>query len=78
MGKRNQDYIDASRWRAMKAMHSVKLCRLATGSVSYDSRNVGAILDAWADMAVVENVGHDQDLYLRQVDAELEAMRHGR
>jgi hypothetical protein len=57
---------DASRWRAIKFRHSVALCRLATGSVSYSNAKAPALLDAWADMASAEIEAFDPEKYMNE------------
>lgn len=56
-----QDAIDAKRWRAIRERHAVHLCRLATGSSSYNSDKAPGLLDAWADMVAHEVDAFDRD-----------------
>ena len=73
-----QDSVDARRWRAVRRRYSVRLCRMATGSVSYSSNGVDAILDAWADMAHAEMAAFDPDTYRKEVEAQIQAIRKGK
>lgn len=61
MEQAEQDAIDAKRWRAIRERHAVHLCRLATGSGSYDSDKAPGLLDAWAAMVAHEVAAFDRD-----------------
>ena len=74
---KNNDKLDAQRWRAVKKRYSVRLCHMATGSVSYSSDKVDSVLDAWADMAHAEMDAFDPDAYRAEMAAYVEGLKKG-